>query len=288
MPHVTRTPASGSVPFELVTLADERSDCAVTVAPSRGALVTSFLARGKELLYLDPTTLVDTSKSVRGGVPVLFPSPGRLDGDAFSAKGHRFGMKQHGFARTLAWTVFAVHDTPPSVVLTLESNDETRSQYPYDFLLTFTFSLLGNALEITQSVENRSREAMPFALGFHPYFLVKDKALARIETPATRALDNTVKREVPFTGFDFTKGEVDLHLEDHGSSSAALDRGDGTRIEVHGSDEFWRWVIWTLPGKEFVCLEPWTAAGNALNSGDRLLHVDPGARYETYIEIAAG
>ena len=275
------------MPFELFTLASERSDCSVTLAPARGALVTSFRVEGKELLYLDPSTLVDTSKSVRGGVPVLFPSPGKLEGDAFTAMGQSFGMKQHGFARSMPWTVLAVQDDPPSVVLTLESNDETRRQYPYDFLLTFTFSLLGRALEITQSVENRSSAVMPFALGFHPYFLVPDKAAARIQSPATRAFDNTANKVVPFAGFDFTRGEVDLHLEDHGSSSAVLERGDAARIEVHGSDEFWRWVVWTLPGKEFVCLEPWTAAGNALNTGARVLHVEPGARYETYVEITA-
>lgn len=286
MPKVTRVPPSGSVPFELVTLADESANSSVTVAPARGALVTSFLVGSRELLYLDATTLVDATKNVRGGVPVLFPSPGKLEGGAFTVNGRSYGMKQHGFARNLPWEVREVRDDAPAVVLGLSSSDETLAQYPFDFALSFTFSLRGRCLRIDQRVENQSAEPMPFGLGFHPYFLVRDKAAARVETRATRAFDNVTKTEKPFAGFDFSAGEVDLHLVDHGSAASALDLGDGARIEVRGTEEFWRWVIWTLPGKDFVCLEPWTAAGDALNTGERILRLSPGAVHDAFVEIA--
>jgi galactose mutarotase-like enzyme len=34
-----------------------------------------------------------------------------------------------------------------------------------------------------------------------------------------------------------------------------------------------------------VCLEPWTCPGNALNTGERLLVVAPGATHEAWTEI---
>ncbi|MCI0573314.1 MAG: hypothetical protein L0Y66_21415, partial [Myxococcaceae bacterium] len=37
-------------------------------------------------------------------------------------------------------------------------------------------------------------------------------------------------------------------------------------------------VVWTLPGKDFVCVEPWTAPAGALRSGEGLRHVAPGER----------
>ncbi|HEX4474788.1 MAG TPA: galactose mutarotase, partial [Polyangiaceae bacterium] len=80
--------------------------------------------------------------------------------------------------------------------------------------------------------------------------------------------------------------EVDLHLLDHGSTSSALHLGDGSRIDVRGSPEFTRWVVWSLAGKDFVCLEPWTSPGNALNTKEQLLSVDPGATHTSWIEIA--
>ena len=36
-------------------------------------------------------------------------------------------------------------------------------------------------------------------------------------------------------------------------------------------------MIWTLAGKDFVCLEPWTCACDALNTGEGLLVLPPGA-----------
>jgi D-hexose-6-phosphate mutarotase len=69
------------------------------IAPTRGALVTRWSFGGEDLLYLDRDTFVDVTKNVRGGIPVLFPSPGKLTGDRWP----RGEMTQHGFARNAAW-----------------------------------------------------------------------------------------------------------------------------------------------------------------------------------------
>ena len=68
---------------------------------------------------------------------------------------------------------------------------------------------------------------------------------------------------------------MDLHLRDHGSSTAALEL-PGARVELRGSPEFGHWVVWALKGRDFVCLEPWTCPGDALNTGERLLWLGPG------------
>ena len=67
--------------LDAVVLSDTVEGSRVTVVPSRGALVTSLFARGREWLYLDEATLRDRTQNVRGGVPVLFPSPGKLAGE---------------------------------------------------------------------------------------------------------------------------------------------------------------------------------------------------------------
>ena len=88
-----------------------------------------------------------------------------------------------------------------------------------------------------------------------------------------------------FHAFDLTAQEVDLHLLDHGSSHSALHLADGTSIHVDASPDFGLWVVWTLAGKDYVCLEPWTAPGNALNSGERLLWLEPGAAHDAWVEF---
>ncbi|HEY6556939.1 MAG TPA: galactose mutarotase [Polyangiaceae bacterium] len=286
MPKVSRRPSTAAVVGELIVLEDEADHSQVLIAPQRGALVTSFSVAGRELLYLDDSTLNDASQNVRGGIPVLFPSPGKLTNDAWERAGHAGTMKQHGFARTLPWNVMSTSDAAASVTLELASNAETLAQYPWSFHATLELALSGATLRITARIGNAGSSVMPFALGYHPYFAVHDKVRARIPTRARRAFDNVQKRTAPFTGFDFTSSELDLHLLDHGASSSALLLADGTRLDVRGSPEFQRWIVWTVAGKDYICLEPWTALGNALNTGEDLLEIEPGDSRELWVEFS--
>lgn len=252
----------------LETIVLEHGSSRACLAPERGGMVTRFSVGGRELLYLDEGTLLDRTKNVRGGNPILFPSPGKLEGGPYR-------MDQHGFARTSPWNV--LDRTTDRVTLELRSSEATRALYPWDFVATYTTILSEGVLRIEQRFEG----AMAFGAGFHPYFLVRDKTKARVTSPATRAWDNAAKKAVSPPVIDLTQKELDLHLLDHGSSRAALELEDG-RIEVRGSPEFRRWVIWTLEGKDFVCLEPWTSPGNALNDRVDLLV----APTEIWTEIA--
>jgi galactose mutarotase-like enzyme len=255
-------------------------------------MLTRLSIAGREVLYLDRATLENPTANVRGGVPVLFPSPGKLTGDAWSRDGRHGAMKQHGFARNLPWTVAGVgsgtHDGAWAK-LSLSANDATRAQYPWDFGAEYTYRLRGRSLAIEMRIENRGPSPMPFGAGFHPYFAVRDadKPSARIATRATRAFDNVQKREVAFSGFDLTAAEVDLHLLDHGSTESSLVAG-GMDVALRCSSDFTHWVVWTLRGRDFVCVEPWSAPGDALNTGDRLLVLAPGQAREMRVEIALG
>ncbi len=146
--------------------------------------------------------------------------------------------------------------------------------------------LVAFLLRLGLSVENTAPDAMPFAAGLHPYFAVpqSEKPRAVIATDATRAYDNTTKTRGAFSGFDLTRPEVDVHLIDHGRSSASLALPEGT-LSLDASSEFGWWVVWTLAGKDFVCLEPWTAPGDALNTGERLITLPPGATRDLWVEM---
>jgi galactose mutarotase-like enzyme len=285
MPSVFTRPSNVPGLGEIVVLTDAHAQSRVELAPARGAIVTSFVVAGRELLYLDPATLADPGKNVRGGIPVLFPSPGKLTGDTFSHANAHGAMKQHGLARALPWTLSTMHADAARITLTLRSSVQTRAQFPWDFAFDLTFSLAGTCLTLGICVRNPGREPLPFALGFHPYFRVDDKRGARIDTRATRAFDNASKREVVFRGFDLEASELDLHLLDHGSTQSALHLADGSCIDVRASSEFTRWVVWTLGDQPYVCLEPWSAPFDALNTGEGLLHVPPGSSHEGFVSL---
>src|SRR5205807_1568714 len=110
--------------------------------------------------YLDEASLHDTTKNVRGGNPVLFPSPGKLDGDCWTyvgpaRKSVTFAMKQHGFARNLPWEIASRATLGrAAATLRLRSSDETKAQFPWDFVAEYTYALAGGTLRVDLAITN--------------------------------------------------------------------------------------------------------------------------------------
>jgi galactose mutarotase-like enzyme len=202
-------------------------------------------------------------------------------------------MKQHGFARDLPWDIVAAgaDEARARLSLALSSSPLTRALFPFDFRLVFTYELRDAMLTIDQRILDtgaEGSESMPLHLGFHPYFRVPDsrKSATTITTAATRAFDNVAGVEIPFSGFDLTRRELDLHLVDHGSTGATLRVPGSGSVQISASPEFTHWVVWTQAGRDFVCVEPWSAPGNALNTGKRLLHLAPGEERRLWMKIS--
>src|SRR3954447_18304010 len=107
------------------------------IVPARGAIVSRFDVGDTQILYLDRATLDDPAKNVRGGVPFLFPTAGRLQGDRYGGR----EMKQHGFARNMPFAV--ERRDARSVTLSLAATDETRARFPFEFRVELTISLAG-------------------------------------------------------------------------------------------------------------------------------------------------
>ena len=51
----------------------------IKFCPKRGGLITNWVSEGKEILYFDEKRFIDKTKSIRGGIPILFPICGNLD-----------------------------------------------------------------------------------------------------------------------------------------------------------------------------------------------------------------
>ncbi len=229
----------------------------VELAPTRGALVTSYVVDGVPVLFMDEATLHDPSKSVRGGVPLLFPVAGKPPAGS--------PMSQHGFARTLPWEVRSAvcDDDTARVECTLSSSPETLALWPFPFEARFAVSLFDRRLMLEFAFENRGSEPMPLHFGLHPYFSVIDKQRVKVQGAHGRAYDNAAGVEREVTSVDFSQGEVDLHFTAFTGGATTLERGDGRSVKLSWTEQFGTLVVWTLPGRPFVCVEPWTAPGRA-------------------------
>ncbi|MFZ5444401.1 MAG: aldose epimerase [Myxococcota bacterium] len=223
--------------------------------PARGGLVTSFVVDGEELLFMDEATLVDLSKNVRGGVPLLFPFAGKPPPGST--------LPQHGFARRSAWEVVSAvsDDDTARLECVLRDDEQTRAAFPYAFEVRFSVSLFDARLMLEWELSNRGAAPMPLHFGIHPYFRVGDKARVRVAGAEGRAFDNRAQQDREVTALDFSAGEVDLHFAAPPSAGTVLSRGGGRDVRLSWTPQFDTLVVWTLPGQPFVCVEPWTGRG---------------------------
>jgi galactose mutarotase-like enzyme len=282
--------ATQSGQYETLVLTDEPSQSRLEVVPERGGMVTRWAVGGQELLYLDQARFANPDLSVRGGIPILFPICGNLPDNTYTHNGKPYQLKQHGFARDLPWRVGdRTTDGAAALTLTLTSNEQTRARYPFEFHLAFTYRLAGNTLTITQQVTNRSPEPMPFALGLHPYFGVRDKQQLQFDIPASSYLDHRDRTSHEFSGqFDFDRDEIDVIFRQPARPWAAVtDLSRHLQIRIHAQPPYQDWVFWTVKGKDYYCLEPWSAPRNALNTGDALTHLAADASLETVVTLTA-
>ena len=276
--------------YKTYTLATQDASSRLEVIPERGGIVTRWQVQGKDIFYLDTDRLTHPELSVRGGIPILFPICGNLPDNAYTHAGQPYSLKQHGFARDMPWQVTDQQDGETiALTVTLVSTEETRKGYPFDFQVDFTYKLQGNNLMIHQRYTNRSTVPMPFSTGLHPYFLVADKSQLQFDLPSTEFITNeATPKTLPYTGsFDLSWDEIDALFPKVSRSSAQVtDLTQGTRLTLTYDPLYSTMVFWTVKGKPFYCLEPWTAPRNAMNTGEHMIHLEANSSLEIEVGLS--
>ena len=51
----------------------------IKFCPERGGVITNWVSDGNEILYFDEKRFMDNTKSIRGGIPILFPICGSIN-----------------------------------------------------------------------------------------------------------------------------------------------------------------------------------------------------------------
>ena len=269
-------------------LNDTEGNSQIEVVPERGAIISRWKVNNQDILYLDEERFANSELSIRGGIPILFPICGNLPNNTYKSGDLEYQLKQHGVARDLPWEVKETNtDNLASITLTLESNQDTLAVYPFAFKLTFTYQLRGNSLKILQNYTNLSDARMPFSAGLHPYFLVKDKSQLSFDIPSSSYFDHITEDVTSFSGkFDFERDEIDsafTSINKHHTTIADAQRN--SKLTIHYSDFYSTLVFWTIKGKDYVCLEPWSAPRNAMNTKEKLTYIEPGSSYNSVVEM---
>lgn len=239
-----------------------KSECLSVEISTSGAELSSVKLFGKERLWQgDPAFWT-------GRAPILFPVCGTLKNDCYEYGGKRYEMKRHGFARRFAFKVESVQSD--RAVLVLEANDETKKQYPFDFLLRVEYKAIGSKLCVGYEIKNRGDEDMWAFIGSHESYLLDDvlEKYRLVFENDERFLSRTPTKDglVDDSVDDFGSGKV-LCLNDRlfdcdtvilagiSSRKVSLCKGDKPVAAISFDAE--NLLVWTKVGAPYVCIEPW-------------------------------
>lgn len=226
--------------------------------------------RQEELLY-QPDELVWGSQA-----PLLFPIVGKLKDDRYIHYGQIFEMSSHGFLRRMTLN----YEQPKSneVIFRLESNEDTKKQYPFDFELIVTMTLKKQKVKTKVVINNPSFEPLYFSFGGHPGFKVIQFQPNRLTIEAKKPLESfdnesgliTTSEIINQTDFDLK--EVDLNktliLETVKSGTLHL-KDRNIKVSMKPAGIF---SVWSPKHKEtgeladVVCLEPWWGINDSIYS----------------------
>lgn len=228
--------------------------------------------------------------------PVLFPVVGALKEGYYIHNGEKYELPRHGFARDLAFEADVLSGT--AVRFTLRSNEETRKNYPFDFIFMIDYLLEDNRLTCSYTVENPAESPLYFSLGAHPAFLLgntkEDFEAYELWFPADDELvcsvlyegltgnaSKTIKLHNRILPLDYALFYEDaLVLKSLKSNKIHLRSKKEPFLLEFRFEGFPYFGIWSAPDANFICLEPWCGIADSVNhdneisgkEGIRVLH----------------
>ncbi|KAL8764312.1 MAG: hypothetical protein Q9184_000017 [Pyrenodesmia sp. 2 TL-2023] len=182
-------PVSPIQPTPQVSISDDNSRVTASLPTGQrvevllyGATVISWKsANGKENLFLSSKAVLDGSKPVRGGIPLVFPVFGPPKADHATSQ-----LPQHGFARNSKWEYLGKSSSESSSLPNSKGDASVKldfglsdsmidtSKWNYSFNLTYSVTLSQDNLETSLVVRNTGSSNYDFQVLFHSYFAVDD------------------------------------------------------------------------------------------------------------------
>lgn len=255
--------------MRLYTIAN--NNLRVTVS-DRGAEMQSIIdGSGRERLWQgDPAFWT-------GRAPILFPVCGALKDDKYTLEGNTYELQKHGFARDSDWTPEKICSDSAVFLLTRQTPG-----FPFRYELRASFTLDGPSIHISFETRNLGDRVFCYGIGSHEAYaapngletcrllfdesetFATDELLGNLLSGKASVLRENA-HEFPLTWEYFRLRDSLIFRTLKSRGVTLIDDSTGLRASVSypGMDVF---LIWSKPGANYVCLEPWTNAPDLVNA----------------------
>jgi galactose mutarotase-like enzyme len=246
-----------------------------------------------------------------GHSPIMFPICGRLVDGKYTYRGKEYELGCHGFARHMNFELVGASDN--EITLSLASSEQTKAEYPFDFVLFVSFSLSGKSLSVKYKVVNNDSKNLIFTVGAHPAFNVPltkgesfDDYYVEFENECD-AVNLALSARCFCDGNDdlFTQGALKSINLSHSlfdndaiflyntSKKASLLSKKSKKSVTMTFDNFKYLGLWHKPQSDapYICIEPWCGCpdfegtDHALEGKPDMIHMPSGYSFATSYKI---
>ena len=227
-----------------------------------------------------------------GHAPILFPVAGNFRDDVYQLGAKRYPMPKHGFVRQLEWRLETRQCNTATFLM-----DQKHEGFPFAYRLRACYTLLDSTLAVAYEVENLDSGAFYFSVGAHEGYATPEGIDAYTiefdeeETLERFELSNNLLRRKPVILAENTR-QLPLSYAYFKPSALVLrtlkSRGVTLKSKLHSREIYVAFpqhdtlVFWTLPGANYICIEPWCNAPDFEDADIRIEH-KPG-----FIQLAPG
>ncbi|AWC25861.1 Aldose 1-epimerase (plasmid) [Aminobacter sp. MSH1] len=266
-----------------ITLENER--LSLRLSAQGGAIIDGVTQDGRPFLRPHGDGAFDV---LRSSCFPLVPIGNRVEGNGFELRGKHYRFEPntdepnyiHGDGWLVGWNVEEV--SPAHVKLAFEQLRPASS--PHAYRAVQTVAIDGATVRLELSVTNRGQEALPFGIGFHPYFprtegtrlmapaqtwwTERDGCLPGVRTPIPDSADFSTSRRLP-------RRRLNNCFEGWNGLARIVWPEAGLAADIAADPVFSRYMLYAPEeDRSFFCLEPMTHAPNALMlAGPAALHM---------------
>jgi len=296
--------------FESIMLTSVDGNTTAEFVPDANLVCSSFTVGGDELLDRRRGVRAYAEQGKTMGIPLLYPWANRLARFGYEAAGKEVSLSEddariprdsgglpiHGvLPGLLRWELEEV-DAPDSLAAVLRwRSAELLELFPFVHDVRVGVTLGRAEIRITTTVTAAGDGPVPVSFGYHPYTRVP--AASRDDWHVTLgAADRLLldDRSIP-TGERAAIERATFSLGGASLDDAFDAVADGAEFEANAGEArltvaflagYSYAQVFAPTGQQFICFEPMTAPTNALNSGQGLAIVQPGAAYRAAFRIA--
>lgn len=301
-------PLEGTAPLIDYILANDQTGEWATVLPAFGGILRQLVLRQGEKRY----KVIDTANSAQAlladetyASALLYPFPSRIFQGVYRFDGEAYALPLnetlrsnalHGFVHGKVFRVVREEATAHHAQLSVQYDyPGDVPGYPFRFLLTATYTLTDQGLDVSFMALNTDTKRSPSAFGWHPYFTLNNAdtddleltlpvateihldqhMIPNSEHPATAAHRGPASLKGVSFDTPFVVDKQRVNAQNRAETVLRWPQ-EGVSLVVEQSASLPYLVIYTPGRRDTVAIEPLTANVDAFNNGEGLTVLNPG------------